>query len=152
MEIAKEFVNIIDEDDVEHISRKFILLPGCCEESINALRPYCRLNMGNYLNSMRQLTPDDGTPEWNIPHLNHNFMDPFIDHEIVDGMDIGYNKTFIAVKYCPYCGKRLPGFRKKANPPEPMFRDGDRHCLTCEQRVGWGCNCWPFEAAYEVDE
>ena len=55
------------------------------------------------------------------------------------------------IHYCPYCGDKLPGFRKREDPPEPMQAPRMMgYCKTCSERI-WTCVCYPPIAKYETD-
>jgi hypothetical protein len=61
-----------------------------------------------------------------------------------------FDKTRHPAKFCPYCGKGVPTFRRKQAPPEPIVKSlGDQYCGTCKERLG-NCLCLTEEAAYEV--
>jgi len=69
----------------------------------------------------------------------------------------GGMRTRVPVAFCPFCGAKLPGFRKKADPPPHLRRvefpeDRDEtHCHTCGR--GWCCcYCDPPWNAWEIDE
>jgi hypothetical protein len=51
--------------------------------------------------------------------------------------------------HCPFCQTKLPEFRRKAKPPEPLCLPGDHYCLTCNERL-MNCECYPAECGWEV--
>lgn len=56
----------------------------------------------------------------------------------------------LIVHFCPYCGVRLPGVKKKARPGRvTSCTDGGYYCATCDERL-IVCRCKPPAAAYEV--
>jgi hypothetical protein len=156
MEIKREWIYDEYEEDgetVKLINRKFLLIPGCCEESVAALRPYMKLNFGDAWLKDEELLPDNATPEWVIPHLDYEYIIGLVGRKIDENFrDVGYEKTIIPVKFCPYCGTNLPKTRKKKTPPTPVISYADNYCGTCDKRIGkyGSCICWPMEALFEV--
>ena len=57
----------------------------------------------------------------------------------------------VPVSFCPFCGVRLPDFRKKAEPPPHLAVGGnDHYCGGCGKR--WDtCFCSLPESAWEVE-
>lgn len=54
-------------------------------------------------------------------------------------------------KFCPYCGKRLPVFKKRdpKDIPKPLMAHGPHYCKTCGER-NQECTCHPHETIYEL--
>lgn len=56
----------------------------------------------------------------------------------------------VAISFCPFCGVRLPGFRKKAEPPPHVAVENDHSCGGCGEP--WdSCFCSLPESAWEVE-
>lgn len=148
MEIKKETIVIDDYgDETERYSYwKFLLVPGCCEESIAARRPYLYLNFGEDMGEVEVV--DDATPEWKIPDLEWDFI-----RSLADDFDPfkAYMRTLIPVKFCPFCGKKMPKVKRKENPPTPVHTDVGYHCGMCDERT-MSCRCLPMTALFEVEE
>lgn len=143
MEIKKKIVWGDEEGD--YTEWKFLLVPGCCEKSIEARRPYLYLNFGDN----DALDVNDAAPEWRIPDLNWDFVAELADD---CGSVEAYDRTCIPVEFCPFCGKRMPEVKLKDVPPEESVYSGDDHyCDTCDERNS-NCVCLPMEALFEVVE
>jgi len=156
MELKKEWCDEYEEDGehVKIVGRRFLLVPGCCEESTKALRPFFQLNFGDLWSVDKEMIVGDATPEWIIPHLDWEYISTFCSRNDEKFRDVGYRESCIPVKFCPYCAKKMPEVRLKENPPTPVVSDDDSHCGTCNERAGkyGGCECWPMEALFEVVE
>ena len=127
-------------------TRKLLVLPGCCEKSIKALRPYLVLDDPNGYHES-----DEGlVPVWRIPHMKYDYAMSFIAQRArYDEWSKAYQESCVEPEYCPYCATKLPEVRLKKDPPAPVVSFSDGYCNTCEERL-MCCGCWPREALYEV--
>ena len=154
-----------DGEDIISYERYFMLLSGCCEQSKKSLRPFYMIT---------ECTDDVKTPEglakikgkWTIPHVDWEYIQVFAysDESYIEEGESGIkvyhpvNKKFdeseAPVKYCPYCGTKMPEVKLKDNFTEPVITDGNGHCMTCNERYGkyGSCDCWPQEILFEVVE
>lgn len=154
MELKEEWKYGPDEGyEEEHYDRKLIILPGCCETSRKALRPFlCTTDSYN----------TESGVQWTIPHVDYEYIRTFVstheswtekdgDTTVYHSRDRGYEESKSPVKFCPYCGTKMPEIRLKDSPPVPIreITDGGYYCDTCEERL-IGCGCWPTEAKFEV--
>ena len=141
-----------NEIEVTRVTRRMLVVPGCCEESIRALRPYLYLNFGP-IDTAEPENIDDAVPEWRVPHHDYyEVTSKFIENEYDENYNnVSYEATCVPVKFCPYCGTKMPKVRRKANPPTPVYSDADGgyYCGTCDER-NRSCNCWPRTALFEV--
>jgi hypothetical protein len=53
------------------------------------------------------------------------------------------------IKFCPFCGTKLPGFVLKKIPPKHLAIMEPYHCGNCGERY---CFCDPAELAWEIDK
>lgn len=53
------------------------------------------------------------------------------------------------IEFCPFCGTRLPSFRKKETPPPYVCVTDGYYCETCGER-GHACYCAPPVATWEI--
>jgi hypothetical protein len=149
MEIKKEIIYNEDDDDERYSFWKFLLVPGCCRESIAARRPYLYLNFGRDTGEVEVV--DDATPEWRVPNLEWDLISKLADYDEEYDSIKAYEKTCVPVKFCPFCGKKVPEVRRKENPPAPVHSDADGgyYCGTCDER-NMSCGCLPMTALFEV--
>jgi len=152
MEIKNEIAIDVDDGEEERSFWRFLLVPGCCKESIAARRPFLSLNFGLEDTGEPELV-DDAIPEWTIPNLEWDLIKKLADECDEYNTFKAHEKTCIPVKFCPFCGKKLPEVRKKDSPPEPIHTDADGgyYCGTCDER-NMSCGCLPMEALFEVVE
>lgn len=61
--------------------------------------------------------------------------------------------TNVEVKFCPHCGKSLPGIRPRRKKPRGRIAvdDGNGYCATCGRRCR-ECGCLPPQWNWEADE
>jgi hypothetical protein len=146
MEIKKKIEEMWGDEDGDHIDirYKFLLVPGCCEDSTYAMRPYLYLNFGE----KDVLDVDEAVPEWRVPGINWELAS---DLSGGNSLEV-YERVSMPVKFCPFCGKQLPKVKKKDVPPEePVYSGDDYYCDTCDKRNS-ECGCLPMEALFEVEE
>lgn len=126
--------------------RRMLVLPGCCEESRAALRPYIRLDYGPSLDYIED--PNNAIPKWHIPHIDYDTVREILPFRADPDTKYSYvNRAFyysntIPVRFCPYCGEELPHIVMKDRPPKGVCLDDDSHCGNCNQRK-MCCNCKP---------
>lgn len=59
--------------------------------------------------------------------------------------------NYCEVRYCPHCGKRLPDFVLKKDPPPHLWQDQNGYCGNCGER-NHACYCSHPESAWEVKD
>ena len=130
---------------------KLLVVPGCCEESKKALRPYLYLDYGP-IDTGKPQNPDDAETKWVIPHHDYLYVLSFVGRHVDENyINQPYEETHQQIKFCPYCGEKLPEVRRKKKPPRGVYtdEDGGCHCGTCERR-NMDCSCLPEVALFEV--
>lgn len=108
--------------------------PQCCDLAKKHIFPYREIDMRN------EKVLNGGVPSW-----KNGFPSTWSSEE---GL-----RVFLTLLFCPFCGTKLPGFRKKKKPPEHIIIEEDFRCGRCEERFGrFGyCFCSHPESAYEPD-
>lgn len=103
--------------------------PQCCDLAKKLLFPY------RDIDHRTEVVRNNGVPIWKSSFSTRWHSE-------------GYRETH-AIHFCPFCGTKLPSFRKKKNPPQHPCIEGDYHCGSCHER--WdGCFCSYPESAFEV--
>ncbi len=104
--------------------------PVCCELAHRLIFPYRRIDIHT------ETVLNGGVPIWRM----------------------GFNTTWEGgmrevheIHFCPFCGKKLPKFRKKVTPPKHIAVEGDFRCQGCGERYGGYCFCSHPESAYEIE-
>ena len=106
--------------------------PQCCDLAKKHIFPYRQIDMRT------ETVLNDGIPAW-----KSSFATTW------NGSDL--SRAFLTLHFCPFCGTKLPGFHKKANPPKHIVQDGDFRCKGCGERYGMGyCFCSHPESAWEI--
>ncbi len=116
--------------------------PRCCV-SARYLWPYREINYRT------EEVLHDGRPVWMMV-----FRDGWSERGSGGGVPSvkdGVARSLI-IRFCPFCGDKLPDFRKKEKPPEHIIVENDGHCGGCGERYGYGnCFCSLPESAWEID-
>jgi hypothetical protein len=107
--------------------------PQCCELAKMHIYPYRDIDV------RRDAVLNGGVPQWK--------------NTFPTGWQSGdFHRVFLTMRFCPFCGTKLPGFRKKKNPPKHLIIEDGGHCGRCKERYGMGyCFCSHPESAYEPD-
>lgn len=107
--------------------------PQCCDSAKKYIYPYREIDH-------REEVLNDGRPVW-----KNSFP-------VQWGSSEGC-RDFVVMHFCPFCGTKLPGLRKKKDPPPHLIIEKDYHCGRCGQRFGrmGYCFCSLPESAWEID-
>lgn len=107
--------------------------PQCCDFAKKYLFPYRDVDW------RRDEVLNGGVPVW-----KNSFPEKW------DGESM---RAFLTILFCPFCGTKLPGLRKKANPPPHLMIENEGHCGNCGERYGrmGYCFCSLPESAYECE-
>jgi hypothetical protein len=124
---------------------KYQLFPQCCDKMIQAM------SVQAYVSGEDK----DELPRW---HVEVSSFINTVQHRNVQ-IRIKNDDTFLyidqlnTVTYCPHCATKLPGFKKKENPPEKVYfcLDGGYYCETCNDRAN-ECTCAPPISEWEMKE
>ncbi len=97
-----------------------------------------------------------------VPFCCTEAATPFIQATLFKDASLGWalcNGLYhTRIHYCPFCGIKLPGLRKKETPPAyvssehrcaPYYLSGTRTCPDCGPTL---CRCSPAVAAWEVED
>ena len=121
-----------------------IVLPGCCERSTQAKMPFINLNYG-YEDRGEPETIDKAKPEWRCPSMGYEWIAK------LTGDIVAYYNSDLSIKFCPFCGQKLPEIIRVERPELKIHldEDGGYYCRTCEER-NMNCECYPEVVLFDA--
>jgi hypothetical protein len=117
--------------------RRLVIVPGCCPASSKQVLVA--------LSVPEDVIYGDAGVETKPRWVVRSSYQEYLDHP----MQRTWPST--EVQHCPHCAAKLPTFRPRVEPLEPIVEvvDGGYYCNTCNERLH-ACKCWPPEAHWET--